>query len=71
MKSNQERHCRDCDYTTVTINGDKVCALDNLPLGPLVHTHGCVPMNFLYTSEFEAMDEDTQADVREFLEADL
>lgn len=66
MKSNQERQCRDCELT-YTYSGEKHCLLDDLPLGKLFWTHGCVPTNFLHTSTFEALDEEIQDKIREIL----
>lgn len=67
MKSNQERRCYSCNFVS-TYNGEKLCILNELPLGPLFHIYGCTPRNFLETSEFEMLSLKRQKEVKDLLE---
>jgi hypothetical protein len=49
------------------IGDQRVCGLDGIPLGPTFYHYGCVPANFIHTSQYEEMDEEQKQEVQELL----
>ena len=66
MNVNESRVCGECPLVGI-VGGQRVCGLDGIPLGSTFYHYGCVPANFIHTSQYEEMDEEQRQEVQELL----